>query len=515
MEALLEAFSQTATLSVILWSALGAVIGIITGALPGLTATMGMALMLPIVFQLPMVEGVALLLSVYAGSVSGASIPAILLGIPGNPNAIATIEDGLEMTRKGMAGQALGAAAIASFIGGVGSLLFLVLFAPLLASLTLRFGPAELAALYLFGLTIIISVSGKNLLKGLVAGIIGVMLGLFGTDPFTNVVRLPFADDLARTPLSGGISLIPALIGVYGISQVFWDLERMKRGAQAVASRVKLGKVFPPFRKLAQMWRIIAESLGIGTIIGAIPGTGASIAVFLAHDRAKKVTSRPGSKHGKIGTGVVEGVVAPEVTNNAVTGGAIVPVLSLGIPGDAATAVLLGALLVKGIVPGYQLFANDLVTVYSVYLALLAANIFMVTFQLLGVRLYPHVLRVPTAVLMPVVAVLSLVGAFAIRGQAALAGTVDMGIALGLGILAYFLRKAGYPLAPIVLGLILGGPFESSLRRALQLSRGDVSIFFTEPIALVLVLLSVASLSLPFVTRLIGRMRRDRADGRT
>lgn len=512
MEVFLEALTQTATLSVLLWSALGAVIGIITGALPGLTATMGMALMLPIVFQLPLVEGVALLMSVYAGAVSGASIPAILLGIPGNPNAIATIEDGLQMSKRGLAGQALGAAAISSFIGGVGSLLFLVLFAPLLAKLTLLFGPAELAALYLFGLTIIVSVSGKNLLKGLAAGIIGVMLGLFGSDPFTNVMRLPFAGELARTPLAGGISLIPALIGVYGVSQVFWDLERLRQGTQNVAARVKLGNVFPPFKKLAQMWRIILESLGIGTIIGAIPGTGASIAVFLAHDRAKKVTSRPNSKHGQVGTGVVEGVVAPEVTNNAVTGGAIVPVLSLGIPGDASTAVLLGALLVKGVVPGYQLFANDLNTVYSIYLALLLANIFMVTFQLLGVRLYPHVLRVPTAVLMPVVAVLSLVGAFAIRGQASLAGTIDMGIALGLGVLAYFLRKAGFPMAPIVLGLILGGPFESSLRRALMLSRGDVSIFFTEPIALVLVLLSVLSLSLPFLTKLIARAR-DRGAG--
>lgn len=508
MEAVLEALQQTATLSVLLWSALGAVIGIITGALPGLTATMGMALMLPIVFQLPMVEGMAMLLSVYAGAVSGASIPGILLGIPGNPNAIATIEDGQQMTKKGMAGQALGAAAIASFIGGVGSLIFLALFAPLLARLTLLFGPAELAALYLFGLTIIVSVSGKHLLKGIAAGIIGVMLGLFGSDPFTNVMRLPFADQLARTPLAGGISLIPALIGVYGVSQVFWDLERLRRGAQSIAPRVKLQNVFPSFKRLARMWRLIVESLGIGTIIGAIPGTGASIAVFLAHDRAKKVTSRPGSKHGKVGTGVLEGVVAPEVTNNAVTGGAIVPVLSLGIPGDAATAVLLGALLVKGIVPGYQLFANDLVSVYSIYFALLAANIFMVAFQLLGVRLYPQVLRVPTAVLMPVVAVLSLVGAFAIRGQASLAGTVDMAIALGLGVLAYFLRKAGFPLAPIVLGLILGGPFESTLRRALQLSRGDVSIFFTEPIALILVLLSVLSLALPYLTRLISRARR-------
>ena len=207
MEPMLEAFLQTATLSVLLWSALGAVIGIITGALPGLTATMGMALMLPIVFQLPMVEGVAMLLSVYAGAVSGASIPAILLGIPGNPNAIATIEDGQQMTKQGMAGQALGAAAIASFIGGVGSLLFLVLFAPLLARLTLLFGPAELAALYLFGLTIIVSVSGKHLLKGIAAGIIGVMPFLVKLGAIAGLSSVMLVMMMAMTDANGDRAL--------------------------------------------------------------------------------------------------------------------------------------------------------------------------------------------------------------------------------------------------------------------------------------------------------------------
>ena len=496
MEILANAFTQVAQPSVLAWSALGAVVGIVIGALPGLTATMGMALMLPIVFQLPTVSGIALLVSVHAGAVAGASIPAILLGIPGNPNAIASVEDGLRMTQKGLAGQALGGAAVASFIGGIGSLLFLVFLAPLLAAFTLRFGPAELAALYFFGLTIIVSVSARNLRKGLVSGILGVMLSLLGTDPFTNVGRLPFPHALIKTPLAGGISLIPALIGVFGISQVLLDMERVHQGFLA-PPQVKLGRVFPPLRKLARMWRIIVESLGIGTFIGAIPGTGASIAVFLSYDRAKRLTANPRSKLGRVGTGVLEGVVAPEVANNAVIGGALVPVLSLGIPGDAAAAVLLGALLVKGVVPGYQLFANHLDVVYAIYVSLLFANIFMISFQLLGVRIYPSVLKVPMSLLLPIIIMLSLVGAFAIRGQASLAGTIDMGIALGLGILAYFLKKADYPLAPIVLGLILGGPFESSLRRALQLSRGSVSIFFAHPIPLALIVLAVLSLGVP------------------
>lgn len=480
---------------------IGAVVGIITGALPGLTATMGMALILPIAFQLPTVTGVALLLSVYCGAVSGASIPAILLGIPGNPNAIATVEDGLKMTQRGRAGQALGAAAIASFIGGMGSLVFLILFAPLLAGITLKFGPAELAALYLFGLTIIISVSGNNLLKGLVTGILGVMLALFGTDPFTNGIRLPFAAELARTPLAGGVSLVPALIGIFGVSQVLWDLDRIRQGA-ATMKNVALGKIFPPFQKLRRMWRLILESLGIGTAVGTIPGTGASIAVFLAYNRAKQLTK---SSEEPVGSGAIEGVVAPEVANNAVTGGALVPVMSLGIPGDSATAVLLGALLVKGVVPGYKLFTDNVSLVYSIYLAMMFANIFMIAFQLLGVRIFPRILRIQPSVLMPVVIILSLVGAYAIRGQASLAGTVDMALALGLGVVAYFLKKADYPLAPIVLGLILGGPLEETLRRALQMSGGDATVFFTRPLALLFVVLAFLSLTYPLFARLLKR----------
>ena len=500
MEEIISGLLQIFNVQTILWVALGATLGIILGALPGLTATMGVALMLPISFQLSDATGMALLLAVYCGAVSGASVPAILLGIPGNPNAIATVFDGKAMTEKGLAGQALGGAVVASFIGGITSLIILVLFSPLIARFTLAFGPAEKATLALVGLTIIASVASKNLAKGILTGAIGLALSLFGTDPFSNAIRLPFRTVLAKTPLTSGISLIPALIGLFGISQALFDLQSIKHSHIAPA-QVKIEKIFPSIKKVAAMWRLIIESSGIGTLIGAIPGTGASIAVFLSYERAKKITSSPKSKLEKVGTGCLEGVFTPEVANNACTGGALIPVLSLGIPGDAATAVLLGALLIKGVVPGFRLFSQEMSLVYAIFFALFLSNVFMLTFQLLGVRIFPKILAVPGAILIPTILILSLIGSYAIQGQAIIAATFDMGIALGLGILGYFLRKAEYPVAPIVLGLILGGMFEENFRRAVKLAEGNYFVFFTKPIAILFIALAIFSLALPFLKK--------------
>ena len=500
MEELISGFLQIFNVETILWVALGEVLGIILGALPGLTATMGIALMVPISFQLSKATGIALLLGVYCGAVSGASIPAILLGIPGNPNAIATVYDGHAMTKKGLAGQALGGAVVASFIGGIASLTILVLFSPLIAKMTLAFGPAEKACLAMVGLTIIASVSTKNLAKGILTGLLGLSLSLLGTDPFSNALRIPFPDLLAKTPLTSGINLIPALIGLFGISQVLFDLERIKQGHIA-PPQVKINKVFPPLKKIARMWRILIESTGIGTLIGAIPGTGASVAVFLSYERAKNITSSSKCKLEKVGSGCLEGVIAPEVANNAVTGGALIPALSLGIPGDAATAVLLGALLIKGVVPGYQLFSQEMSLVYAIFFALFLSNVFMFTFQILGVRLFPKVLAVPMAILIPIILVLSLIGSYAIQGQAILSAIFDMGVALALGILGYFLKKGGYPIAPIVLGLILGGMFEENFRRAVKLAGGNYFVFFTKPIAILFIALAIFSVALPLLKK--------------
>lgn len=500
MELVLEGLSQIANVNTILWMSIGSVIGILLGALPGLSATMGVALMMPISFQLPTATGIGLLLAVYCGAVSGASIPAILLGIPGNPNAIATIEDGLLMTKNGKAGEAIGGAVVSSFIGGIGSLIILIFFSPLIAKLTLAFGPAEKTTLALVGLVIIASVSSDNIWKGLLMGAFGMALAFLGTDPFSGQLRIPFSAYLSKTPLANGLDLTSTLIGLFGISQVFIELKKPFVKAQKLEP-IKIDKVFPSFKKLISMWKIILSSLGIGTIVGAIPGTGASIAVFMAYNSAKTITENSNGKLDKLGTGSIEGIVAPEVANNAVTGGALIPALALGIPGDAATAVLIGALMIKGVTPGFHLFSTNMSLVYAIFMTMFIANVFMAVFQLLGVRIYPKILSVPQQMLLPLILVLSFIGAYAIAGQATSVGIFNLGIALAMGFVGYALKRDGYPIAPIVLGLILGGMFEENFRRAVKLAGGNYFTFFTKPICLFFIALSILSVVLPIIAK--------------
>jgi len=495
-----QGLAQIANLSTILWMAIGSVLGIILGALPGLTATMGIALMMPISFQLPTATGIGLLLAVYCGAVSGASIPAILLGIPGNPNAIATVEDGYLMMKKGRAGEAIGGAVVASFIGGIGSLVCLIFFSPLVAKLTLAFGPAEKTTLALVGLVIIASISGNNLAKGLLMGAFGMALAFLGTDPFNGQLRIPFSRYLAHTPLAQGLDLTSTLIGLFGISQVFSEMRKINEEARKPA-KVSLNHIFPSWKKICSMWKITLSSLGIGTLIGAIPGTGASIAVFMARDAAKHITDNSKGKLEPVGSGCLEGVFAPEVANNAVTGGALIPTLALGIPGDSATAILIGALMIKGVTPGFQLFGQNMSLVYAIFITMFIANIFMALFQLAGVRLYPKILSVPSQILMPIVLVLSFIGAYAIAGQATLAGIYNLAIALGMGIIGYFLKRDNYPISPIVLGLILGGMFEENFRRAVKLAGGNYLTFFTKPICWFFFAMCALSIVMPIITR--------------
>ncbi len=488
----LQGLSMVTNFSTVFWCAFGSVLGIILGALPGLTATMGVALVIPVSYNLSnTATGIGLLLSVYCGAVCGASIPAILLGIPGNPNAIATVEDGQLMTKKGLAGQALGGAVIASMIGGLGSEIFLIFFSPLIARMTLAFGPAEKTTLALVGLVIIAAVSSKNILKGLLMGALGFVFAFIGKDPVSGIVRIPFADLLRQTPLANGFDMTSTLIGLYGVSQVFSEIPNLKKTQDRIVAS-NIGSVFPPLRKIGQMWKIILSSLGIGTLVGAIPGTGASIAVFMAKNAATGICDASKGKLEKPGTGCLEGVFAPEVANNAVTGGALIPALSLGIPGDSATAVLIGALMINGVTPGFALFSQNMPLVYSLFITLTIANIFMGVFQLAGVKVYPKVLLISQRLLMPIVLILSFIGSYALAGSSVEKGLFNVGTALFMGLVGYAMKKNGYPLAPIVLGLILGGMFEEQFRKAMKLGAGTMSRFVSSPICWVFFLISVA-----------------------
>lgn len=479
-----------AHVSTFMWCAFGAALGIVLGALPGLTATMGIALVIPISYQLDTATGIGMLLAVYCGAVCGASIPAILLGIPGNPNAIATAEDGQLMTKKGLAGQALGGAVLASVIGGLGSEIFLIFFSPLVAKATLAFGPAEKCTLALVGIVIIAVVSGKDVLKGLLMGALGFVFAFLGPDPMSGTLRIPFVSVLGKTPFANGLDLTATLIGLYGVSQVFSEINNFRKShKQEICSEI--GKIFPPFKKIVSMWKIILSSLGIGTFIGAIPGTGASIAVFMSRNAASTICEHSKGKLDQPGTGCLEGVFAPEVANNAVTGGALIPALSLGIPGDSATAVLIGALMINGVTPGFALFSQNMPLVYSIFLTLLISNIFMGVFQLAGVRLYPKILLISQQVLMPVVLLLSFLGPYALAGSSVSKGVYFLGTSLVMGLLGYCLKKNDYPISPVVLGLILGRMFEEQFRRGVKLGGGTLERFYTSPICWFFILLVV------------------------
>lgn len=479
MEPLLQGLAVVLQPTTLLWIVVGDIVGIFIGALPGLTATMGLALFLPVTIHLDSITAIGLLLGLYFGAVTGASIPAVLFGIPGNPNAIATVFDGLPMARKGQAGIALGGAVIASFIGGLISTAALLAASPALARFSLLFGPAEYFSLAVASLTIIASVSGPSLLRGVVMGAIGVLLAAVGIDTMTGVRRFTFDNPF----LASGIGLIPVLIGMFGITQALDDAARSRDLHQVVTQR--LGRLFPTMRQLRGMWRIILESSWIGTFIGLLPGAGASVAVVLAYERAKQVSPRP----EEFGTGRLEGVVAPEVANNACIGGGLIPTFTLALPAEAAAVPILAALVIHGVTPGPLLFTSQPHFIYAIVFAMIVANLTTCVFQLGGIRLFIKALSVPPALMPPLVILLSVLGAYALNGW-----MYDAAVAVISGILGFVLKRAGYPLIPLILGMVLGPMMESEFRRMMIITGGDMTVFVTRPLSLVLLAAGVGSL---------------------
>lgn len=487
MDLLLQGLINVFQPSVILLLIAGVIVGIIIGALPGLTATMGVALFLPVTFGMEAVAGILLLIGVYFGSIYGGSISAILLNTPGTPASAATALDGYQLTKQGKAGKALGVAAIASGVGGVLSVIMLVFISPQLAELALDFSAPEMFALALFGLSIISSISGGSMLKGLIAGVFGLVIATIGMDPMTSYPRFTF-DQLS---LLNGLSFIPVMIGLFAVSEALIIMEEQLTGGQGL-KKIVASYVLPKWKELKSLWVTMTRSGLIGTFIGIIPGAGADIAAFVSYNEAKRFSKKEDKE--LFGKGNLKGVAAAEAANNGVTGGAMVPLLTLGIPGDAVTAVLLGALVVQGIQPGPQLFTTSADLVYTLFAGMFVANILMLIFGLSGIRLFTKILKVPKNIIAPVILVLSTIGAFAIANN-----FFDVYTMLVAGIIGYFMKKFGFPASPIVLALILGPMAESELRRTLIMSEGSYSIFLDRPIALVLIVFAVLSLVLPMI----------------
>ncbi len=455
----------------------GTILGLIMGSLPGLTAAMAIALLIPLTFGLTPIVGMGVLLGAFCGAIAGGAVPALLLNIPGTPSSVCTTLDGFPMVRNGRAGEALGLAVASSFLGGVLGALFLMLLAPPIASFALAFGPAEFFALGVFGIVIIASVSSGSILRGIAAGILGLGLSTVGSDPMTGVLRFTAGEAALIT----GIGLLPALIGLFAVSQVFKDFaERAglpaapQRGHQSASARV-------PWAALLRGWKVISVSTIIGVIVGAIPGAGGSISSFLSYDQAKRMSKTP----EKFGTGHSEGVIASETANNATAGGALIPMLTLGVPGEVATAVLMGGLTIQGLRPGPGLFEQQTVLFYGILVAFLLANVVMFLTQLLGIRVFIRILQVPPRLLMPLILMFCAIGVYGVNGS-----IFELWLMLGFGILGFFLSRYEFGTAPVILGLILGGLMESNLRRGLLVFDGDWTQFVLRPIAAAILVLA-------------------------
>ena len=472
--------TSLSTPSLLALSALGTFFGILLGALPGISSTMALAVLLPISFAMDANHAMMFLMGIFSGSVYGGSISAILINIPGTPGAIVTQMDGYPMGRNGRAGEALTYALLASTIGGVIGWLLLVILAPLVAAAALQFRSPEYAAVTFFGLTMLAYASPGSTFKGLIGGVIGLLLATVGLDAITDVSRF----DFGVPALQAGISIIPVAVGIFGLAEILRNIET---GAPKFEAIRAISRLFPPWREAVRLWPICLRGSAIGAFVGAIPAAGSAIAVTVAYAQEKRMSKTP----ERFGTGIPEGVVAPESANNACVGGALIPMMTLGIPGDSMTAVLIGALLIHGLRPGPALFSDHADFVAVVYVSLLLAIVFTVVIALAGIRYIARILQAPKNVLMVGIAILCVVGSYAVQNS-----IFDVIVMIAAGFVGYVMSRVGMPVAPVVFGLILGPILEENVRRTLIVS-GDWMVFLTRPISLALILISVAALIYP------------------
>lgn len=485
MEMICSVVSSLLSLNNLLFINIGLAAGIMVGALPGLNSAIGVALLLPLTYGMDPTTGVLLLLGAYCGAVYGGSITAILIKTPGTPAAAATVLDGNTLAEKGHAGIALDAALKASTFGGIFSALLLLFVAPLIAKIALKFGPAEYFSLAIFGLTIISGVSGDSLGKGLLMGVAGLLLTTVGVDAISGVTRFTFGIGA----LWGGITMIPVMVGLFAVSEL---LVKVKNGEESTGTAKQYEKERLTSKQFFSHIKTLIKSSVIGSFVGAVPGTGASIAAFMSYNEAKRASKNP----EKFGTGYLEGIVAPESANNAVTGSAMIPLLTLGIPGDTVTAILVGALMMQGLVPGPRLFIEHRIWVYSIMIGMLIVNIFMFLQGKIFIKGFVMVTRISQKILVPILLVLCVIGAYA--GNNAIS---DILIVVIFGIIGYLFRSLGFPVTPMVIALVLGPLAEQNMRRALLLSDGNFSIFITRPISAVFLLISILTIAWPLVKK--------------
>lgn len=475
---LFQGFLTIMNLTTITIIIVGIVVGIVCGAIPGLSAATAIALCLPMTFTMDTVDGLSLLMALYVGGVSGGLISAILLKIPGTPSSVATCFDGHPMAKRGEAGRAMGIGVTYSFIGGIISALILASFAPVLARFALKFGPYEYFSLALFSLMTVSSLSSGNMLKGLIACTLGICFSLVGMAPITPYPRFT----MGITELSNGFALLPVLIGLFAVSQIIeiaGEDKSVISGGTVSNYKVK-GLGFTKQEFIQQLPNGLRSTL-LGTAIGILPGIGGGVANLMAYSVAKNSSKYP----EKFGTGIIDGIVASESSNNATTGGALIPLITLGIPGDNATAILLAGFLIHGITPGPLIFKNSSAQVYAIFAAIIVANIFMFIIEFFGLKLFVKLLTIPKNILLPIVIAFCAVGAFGTNNR-----VFDIMVMIGFGVFGYLLKRYQFPLAPVIIGFILAPTVEENLRRGLMRSEGSIIPFLQSPISAIFLALT-------------------------
>jgi putative tricarboxylic transport membrane protein len=476
---------------------LGVIVGTLIGALPGVGPASGVALLLPLTFGMPPTSAIIMLSAMYAGSMYGGTITSVLINTPGESASVVTCIDGYQMALSGRAGPALGAAALGSFVAGTVGVVLLMTMSPLLARWALSFGPPETFALMLLGLTTVTGLTGDHALKGYISMVLGLMLAMVGFDIISGDARYAFG----IAEMTDGVDFLPVAIGLFGLGEVLAGAEGSTR-PEILSARYGLRDVVLKAADWTRCRWAIARGTALGFFVGVLPGAGPTIASFLAYTVEKKMSAHP----EEFGRGAIEGVAGPESANNAASAGAMVPMLTLGIPGSATTAVMLGGLMMWGLRPGPLLFEKNPDFVWGLIASLYLANVLLLVLNVAFIPAFVHVLRTPYSILMALIVVFCITGAYAQGNR-----LWDVGQMLVFGVLGYFMRKLGYSPAALVLALVLGPLAERALRQSLIISEAGVLIFFMRPISAVLVVAALAAVAVPVTRGLLGALGRRRA----
>ncbi|MDD7545059.1 tripartite tricarboxylate transporter permease [Actinobacillus porcinus] len=485
METVFIALTNLANLQLLAWILIASIGGILIGSLPGLNATTGVALILPFTITMDPISAATIMLTIYCAATFAGAITAILINTPGTSASATTCLDGYPLVQKGEAGRALGIAAVSSGIGGVLSVICLMIAAPLLASIAYKFAPPEYLTLTIFAISMLATVGNSSVLKNLLSGMFGVLIATIGVDPLTTVDRFTFG----IAALYDGIDIVPVMIGIFGISELFIQASVSAQSKDLVQiDKIKL----PTWLDYKRIWKTILRSTGLGTFIGILPAEGATVASIVGYNEAKRWSKHP----EEFGKGAIEGIAGSEAANNAATGGSMVPSLALGIPGSPTAAVILAGLMVHGINPGPNLFIEKGEIVYTIFWAMLLANVIFFFIGLFGAKLFARVTFIPTSILWPIVFVLCVVGSYAVN-----LSIVDIYISLIFGILGYFMRIFGFSVIPMTIGLILGGVLELRLGQTITMIKGDWFSILERPISVFFILATILALIMPMIRK--------------